>query len=93
MIDEVNAPDPGVYLAVARRLILALPAGEEFINADIVRQMRAKGWTDLPEFRRLGPMILGLKRHGQVEKVEVRATSARSHGGTTTVWRRTRMAA
>ena len=91
--DAVDGPDPTVYLAVAQRLILSLPPGEEFINANILTAMRAEGWADLSESRRLGPMILGLKRKGCVEKVEVRATAARSHGGTTTVWRRTRSAA
>ncbi len=91
--EPFGAPDSTVYLAVAQRLILSLPPGQEFINANILTAMRAKGWADLSESRRLGPMILGLKRRGHVEKVEVRATAARSHGGTTTVWRRTRSAA
>jgi hypothetical protein len=91
--EPINAPDPSVYLAVAQRLILSLPPGEEFINANILAAMRAKGWAPLAEPRQLGPVLLRLKRGGFVEKVDVRCSPARSHGGMTTVWRRTRSAA
>lgn len=77
------------YLAAAEQLILALPDGEEFINADIEKLMLAQGWAKLSEPRRMGTVLLALRRRGELRKVEVRSVSARSHGGLTSVWRRT----
>ncbi|MFF0496523.1 hypothetical protein ACFYU5_08980 [Nocardia aobensis] len=89
MTQSVGGPDPQVYLAVAEQLILDMPEGREFVSADVLRMMRSSGWPDLAEPRRLGPMLLRLRRWGCVEKIDVRSTSARSHGGVTSVWRRT----
>lgn len=84
-----TTPDPGRYLATAEKLILALPVGTEFINADVQNTMRADGWPELPEPRQFGPMLLRLRNRGFIKKVDSRSTPARSHGGVTSVWRRT----
>ncbi|WP_156055774.1 hypothetical protein [Nocardia sp. NRRL WC-3656] len=89
MAQAANGPDPEVYLAFAEQLILDMPEGREFVSADILRMMRSSGWPDLAEPRRLGPMLLRLRSRGCVEKIDVRSTPARSHGGVTSVWRRT----
>ncbi|MFF4026955.1 hypothetical protein ACFYY5_29305 [Nocardia elegans] len=87
----MTAPNPPafVYLQRAEQLVRSLPAGTEFVNADIHSKMRAAGWPELSEPRQFGPMLLRLKAAGLIEKTGVRATSARSHGGVASVWRRT----
>ncbi|WP_327114065.1 hypothetical protein OHB12_33365 [Nocardia sp. NBC_01730] len=77
------------YLEVAAQLVIAMPAGKEFISADVLDVMRANGWPELSEPRRLGPMLLRLRHRGYVDKVGERSTRARSHGGVTSEWRRT----
>lgn len=77
------------YLEVAAQLIVAMPAGKEFSTADVLNVMRANGWPELSEPRRLGPILLRLQHSGYVEKVGECATPARSHGGVTSEWRRT----
>jgi hypothetical protein len=83
-------PPAFVYIQRAEKLIHALPAGTQFVNADIYARMRAAGWPDMTEPRQFGPMLLRLRRAGVIEKVGVLATTARSHGGVASVWRRTR---
>ena len=87
----MTAPIPPafVYLDRAEKFIRELPAGDRFVNADIHSKMRAAGWLDLSESRQFGPMLLRLKRAGLIEKVGVETSSARSHSGVATVWRRT----
>lgn len=77
------------YLEVAAQVIVAMPAGKEFISADVLSVMRANGWPELSEPRRLGPVLLRLRHSGYVEKVGERSSPARSHGGVTSEWRRT----
>ncbi|WP_433193803.1 hypothetical protein ACQP1G_34160 [Nocardia sp. CA-107356] len=89
--EQTTVSDPEQYLAAAEKLILALPVRTEFINADVHNAMRADGWPELSEPRRFGPMLLRLRREGFIEKVGSRSTRARSHGGMTSVWRRTAM--
>ncbi|WP_280253153.1 hypothetical protein [Nocardia abscessus] len=90
MSQSLNASDPDErYLEVAAQLIIAMPEGEEFISADVLNVMRANGWPELSEPRRLGPMLLRLRHMGYVVKVGERSTAARSHGGVTSEWRRT----
>ncbi|MBF6358154.1 hypothetical protein IU449_27025 [Nocardia higoensis] len=84
----MTAPPAPVYLARVEELIRALPAGAEFVNADMHARMRAAGWPDLSEPRLFGPFLLGLQKAGVISKVGLRATTARSHGGVATVWRR-----
>ncbi|WP_157119792.1 hypothetical protein [Nocardia xishanensis] len=84
-------PPAFVYIQRAEKLIHELPAGTEFVNADIYARMKAAGWPDMPEPRQFGPMLLRLRREGVIEKAGVQATAARSHGGVASVWRRTRM--
>ena len=78
------------YLAAAEQLIIAMPDGTLFISADILNMMRANGWPELRERRNVGPMLLRLRRRGYVAKIGERSTSARSHGGVTSEWQRTR---
>ncbi|QBS40410.1 hypothetical protein [Nocardia sp. CS682] len=89
MPESSDAADTAAYLAAAEQLILALPDGEEFINADIQQRMVAAGWAELLEPRRMGGVLLALKRQGHLTKIGMRSSPARSHGGLTSVWRRT----
>ncbi|MFF7942088.1 hypothetical protein ACFZC5_20440 [Nocardia gamkensis] len=90
MSQSLNASDPDErYLEVAAQLIIAMAEGKEFISADVLSIMRANGWPELSEPRRLGPMLLQLRHRGYVVKVGQRSTPARSHGGVTSEWRRT----
>ncbi|MFE7744411.1 hypothetical protein [Nocardia sp. NPDC057455] len=84
-------PPDFVYIQRAEKLIHALPTGTEFVNADIYAQMKKAGWPDMSEPRQFGPMLMRLRREGVIEKAGVRATTARSHGGVASVWRRTQM--
>jgi hypothetical protein len=84
-------PPPFVYLERAAQLIHDLPAGTEFVNADIYARIRAT-WPDMGEPRAFGPLLVRLKRDGWIEKAGVEASTARSHQGIATVWRRTRKA-
>ena len=84
-----TVPPAFVYLQRAEKLIRALPAGTQFVNADIYSRMRAAGWPDMTEPRQFGPLLLRLRREGVIEKAGVQATTARSHGGVASVWRRT----
>lgn len=84
-----NPPPDFVYLQRAEKLIRDLSSGAEFVNADIYARMKAAGWPDMPEPRRFGPLLMRLRREGVIEKSGVRATTARSHGGVASVWRRT----
>ncbi|NKY60394.1 hypothetical protein [Nocardia flavorosea] len=83
-------PPPFVYLERATRLIHDLPAGTEFVNADIYARMRVAGWPSMGEPRQFGPMLVRLKRDGWIEKAGVDVSTSRSHQGIATVWRRTR---
>lgn len=83
-----TVPPPFVYLERAEQLIRDLPAGTEFVNADIYAQIRAK-WPEMDEPRAFGPMLIRLKRDGVIEKVRVDVSRARSHSGIATVWQRT----
>lgn len=94
-ITMTKRPEPAIvseqerYLAAAASLILEFPAHHEFINADIHHAMRVDGWPELSEPRRFGPMLLRLRKGGFIEKLGSQSTPARSHGGVTSVWRRT----
>ncbi|WP_280412594.1 hypothetical protein [Nocardia asiatica] len=89
----MTAPVPPdfVYLQRAETLIHALRPGVEFVNADIYSRMKAAGWPDMSEPRQFGPMLMRLRREGVIEKAGVLATTARSHGGVASVWRRTQL--
>ncbi|MGY1946624.1 hypothetical protein [Nocardia asiatica] len=89
----MTAPVPPdfVYIQRAEKLIHALPAGAEFVNADIYARMKAAGWPDMAEPRQFGPMLQRLRSAGVIEKVGVLATTARSHGGVASVWKRTQL--
>ncbi|MGY2090466.1 hypothetical protein [Nocardia gipuzkoensis] len=88
-LEPMTNSEPEEYLAAAAEIILDLPPQHEFVNADIHRAMRANGWPELREPRRFGPMLLRLRNAGFIVKVDERSTRARSHGGMTSVWRRT----
>lgn len=77
------------FLAAAAEVIANYPAGKVFVGADVLRDIEADGLPVVIERRRLGPLMLRLRRSGVVEKLGTQATPARSHGGVTTVWRRT----
>lgn len=77
------------FLAAAAEVIANYPAGKVFIGADVLRNLEATGLLANAERRRLGPLMLSLRRSGVVEKLGTQSTPARSHGGVTTVWRRT----
>lgn len=85
-----TVPPAFAYLQRAEKLITDLPAGTDFVNADIYNRMRAAGWPDMTEPRQFGPLLQRLNREGVIEKAGVQATTARSHGGVASVWRRTR---
>ncbi|WP_433759914.1 hypothetical protein [Nocardia sp. CA-135398] len=90
MSQPASTTDPAkAYLATAESVIIAMPEGQIFINADVLATMRADVWPELPEPRRMGSMLLRLQRRGYVEKIGERSTRARSHGGVTSEWRRT----
>ncbi|MGW4248264.1 hypothetical protein [Nocardia sp. NPDC004722] len=94
MTQPINAADPAAaYIAAAEQVILAMPAGQVFINAEVLAAMRSGGWPELLEPRRMGSMLLRLRSHGYAEKIGNFATPARSHGGVTSQWRRTSQAA
>ncbi|WUA08671.1 hypothetical protein OG225_02695 [Nocardia sp. NBC_01377] len=88
-LEPTTNSEPQEYLAAATDIILNLPARHEFVNADIHRAMRANGWPELREPRHFGPMLIRLRNAGFIVKVDERSTRARSHGGMTSVWRRT----
>lgn len=81
--------DPAAYLAELRRRIINLPPRSEFVAAQIEADMHQAGWSRLPEPRAIGPTLLALANQGWIRKSGVTATTARSHGGVTTTWRRT----
>jgi hypothetical protein len=82
-------PPDFAFIQRAEKLIHALQPGVEFVNADIYARMKNAGWPDMTEPRQFGPMLLRLRREGVIEKAGVLATTARSHGGVASVWRRT----
>ncbi|WP_280420044.1 hypothetical protein [Nocardia carnea] len=86
---DTPLPTEGRYMAEVERMILALPAGSEFMAARLLNRMAADGWPPLDEPRSLGPLLLTLRRAGVIRKTGVTSTAARSHGGTASVWQRT----
>ncbi|MEV6218237.1 hypothetical protein [Nocardia sp. NPDC051833] len=89
MARPANDHESERFLAAAAGVIANYPAGKVFIGADVLRDMEADGLPVTAERRRLGPLMLSLRRSGVVERLGTEATPARSHGGVTTVWRRT----
>ncbi|MFD3747434.1 hypothetical protein [Nocardia sp. NPDC058633] len=89
MAKTTNDHESERFLAAAAGVIANYPAGTVFIGADVLRDIEADGLPVVAERRRLGPLMLRLRRCGVVEKLGTQATPARSHGGVTTVWRRT----
>ncbi|WP_067540762.1 hypothetical protein [Nocardia crassostreae] len=89
MIEPSDEAHAKAHIAAAKELILALPDGKEFINAEIEKLMSDNAWAELSEKRHMGGVYGGLHRRGDLQKVDTQATPARSHGGLTTVWRRT----
>ncbi|MEU4710125.1 hypothetical protein AB0G00_27230 [Nocardia salmonicida] len=88
-MNTTNDRESERFLAAAAGVITNYPAGKVFIGADVLRDLEDAGLLAIAERRRLGPLMLRLRRCGIVEKLGTQSTPARSHGGVTTVWRRT----
>lgn len=81
--------DPGLYLAEAERRIINLTAGTEFVAGDIQKAMANANWLPLEEPRAYGYLMVRLSREGWIRKTGTAVTSARSHHGVASTWRRT----
>lgn len=81
--------NPDDYLTELEHRILNLSPRAEFVAGQIEAAMRDAGWKPLPEPRVIGPLLLRLAHRGWIRKSGVTTTTARSHGGAATTWRRT----
>lgn len=81
--------NPDDYLNELERRIRSLPPRTEFVTAQLATDMHRTGWKPLAEGRAIGALIVRLATEGWIRKTGHTTTTARSHSGIATTWRRT----